>query len=491
MTTAPIHASAAPIQRTPSAEITAADTGSRGPLLVLICAAAKWLVISGVLALITSIQLFKPGFLADCSVLTHGRAEAMRESAFIYGWGANAGLAIALWVLARLGGSALRASNWVIVGTVFWNLGLLAGLVGIATGDATSISFLELPRYVQPLMLFAYGAIAVAGVLAWAGRRTEGTFASQWYAVAALFLFPWIFSVAQVMLLFVPVRGTLQAIVAGWYVQGAWTLWLAPLALSGAYYLVPKITGRAIPSYFFWTALSFWTLVVVGAWTGGRHLVGGPVPAWIPSVAIVSCSLLLFHYFMVFLNLRGAFGGGGVALKFVSFGLVAYVLGGFTDAVTSMRAVAKIIQFTHFAVAQQQLALSGAVSMLFFGAIYYLVPRVSGRAWASAAFVRGHFFLMVVGVLLLVVSLAAAGWMQGHALNEVTLVDGKPVLTSFSEIASRTQTPLMLAAAGNGIILLGSLVFAVNFLRTAFARTGVVPAAELLRPTSTMEAPAL
>ena len=491
MTTASIHASSAPIQRTPSSEITSADTGSRGPLLLLVCAAAKWLVISGVFALITSIQLFQPAFLADCSWLTHGRAEAMRESIFIYGWGANAGLAVALWVLARLGGSPLRAGNWVMVGTVFWNLGLLGGLVGIAIGDATSISFLELPRYVQPLMLVAYGAMAVAGVLAWAGRRTEGTFASQWYAMAALFLFPWIFSIAQVMLLFAPVRGVLQAIVAGWYVQGAWTLWLAPLALSGAYYLVPKITGRAIPSYFFWTSLSFWTLVVVGAWTGGRHLVGGPVPAWVPSVAIVSCSLLLFHYFMVFLNLRGAFGGGGTALKFVSFGLIAYVLGGFTDAITSMRAVAKITQFTQFAVAQQQLALLGAVSMMLFGALYYLVPRVSGRAWASAVLVRGHFFLTALGIVLLVVSLVAAGWVQGHALNEAAMVDGKPVLASFAEISARIQTPLMIATAANGILLLGSLMFAANFLRTAFSRTGAVPVADLLRPTTTMEAPVL
>jgi cytochrome c oxidase cbb3-type subunit 1 len=491
MTTAPTHASSAPISTATSGEITAADLSGQGPLLLLVLAAVKWLVISGVFALIASIQLFNPAFFADSFWLTHGRAEAIRESAFIYGWGANAGLAIALWVLARLGGAPLRAGNWVRVGTVFWNLGLLVGLVGIALGDATSISFLELPRYVQPLMLVAYCAIGVAGVLAWTGRRTEGTYASHWYAVAALFLFPWIFSAAQLMLLFAPVRGVLQAVVTGWYVQGAWTLWLAPLALAGAYYVVPKITGRAIPSYFFWTSLSFWTLVVVGAWTGGRHLVGSPVPAWIPSLAIVSCSLLLFHYFMVFLNLRGAFGGGGTALKFISFGLLAYLLGGVLDAVTSMRAVAKITQFTYFAEAQQQLALVGAVSMLFFGAIYYLVPRVSGRAWASAAFIRGHFFLTAVGIIALVASLAVAGWIQGHALNEATIVDGKPVVATFAEIAARTRTTLMMATAAEGILLLGSVIFAVNFMRTAFSRSAGVPASTLLNPPKTMEAPAL
>ncbi|HEX2852945.1 MAG TPA: cbb3-type cytochrome c oxidase subunit I [Opitutaceae bacterium] len=485
MTTAPTHASQPPVEGSASAEVTAIDSTARGPLLLLVGAAVKWLVIGSVLALITSIQLFKPAFLADCSWFTHGRAEAMRETIFIYGWAANAGLAIALWVLARLGGSPLRAGNWIGAGAIFWNLGLLVGLIGIATGDATSISFLQLPRYVQPFMLFAYGAIAIAGVLAWTGRRHDQTFASHWYAVAALFLFPWIFSVAQVMLLWAPVRGTLQAVVAGWYVQGAWTLWLAPLALSGAYYLVPKITGRVIPSYVFWTSLSFWTLVFVGAWTGGRHLVGGPVPAWIPTFAIGSCSLLLFHYFMVLLNLRHAFRGGSVALNFIAFGLVAYVAGGAADAVTSLRFVAKVTQFTHFIEAQQQLALYGGVSMMFFGAIYFLVPRVAGRVWASGALVRGHFFLTAVGVLLLVAALAKAGLTQGHGLNTASV--------SFAQIAADTRTSLLIATAAQGILLLGNLIFAFNFFHTACSfspsKSGV-PVTDLLRQPSTMEAPA-
>src|SRR5687767_6195397 len=92
-----------------SAEVISIDLQARGPLLLLVGSAIVWLVISGVLAVITSIQLHSPGFLADCPWFTYGRAHAMRESAFIYGWAANAGLGIALWVMARLGGYPLRA----------------------------------------------------------------------------------------------------------------------------------------------------------------------------------------------------------------------------------------------------------------------------------------------------------------------------------------------------------------------------------------------
>ena len=97
----------------------------------------------------------------------------------------------------------------------------------------------------------------------WRGRvgKTDGTFASQWYAVAALFLFPWMLCAAQAVLLWWPVRGTVQAIAAGWYAQGAWSLWLAPLALTGAYYIVPKVAGRVLPTYES-APLGFWTLIL-------------------------------------------------------------------------------------------------------------------------------------------------------------------------------------------------------------------------------------
>jgi cytochrome c oxidase cbb3-type subunit 1 len=470
MTTAP--------QAAATAEVTEIDATARCPLLLLLASALLWLMVSGVLALVNLVQLTAPGFLADCAVLTYGRTQAMQETVFIYGWAANAGLAVALWILARLGGAPLRSVNWVMAGTVFWNLAVVLGLVGIAAGDGTSHAWLHLPRYVLPLMLVAYSAVAMTGVLAWTGRRGQMTFAAQWYAVAALFLFPWLFSIAQVLLVFAPERGVLQALVAGWFVQGAWTLWLAPLALAAAYYLVPKITGRIIPSYDF-ASLGFWTLLFVGAWTGGRHLIGGPVPAWVATIAVVSCALLLFHYIVVAVNLRAAFSGGGsTVLKFVAFGLGSYLLGGVVDAATAMRSVAALTQFTYFSSAQSQLALSGAFSMVIFGAIYFLGPRITGRAWPSLALIRAHYLAAVVGVVGLVVALLGAGWIQGHDLQDPAV--------SFAVIAAHVRPWLLLATAAQAVLLFGNFLFAAHLVWLGAARS--VPAAGLFRPAPAMEA---
>ena len=134
-----------PTNAAASAEVTAIDSTARRPLLYLIGSGIVWLVISGIFALITSIQLHTPQFLADCAWFTHGRAQALRETAFVYGWAANVGVAIALWVLARLGGEPLRGRNWLFFGAVFWNVGVAVGLVGIAAGDMAGFSLLELP----------------------------------------------------------------------------------------------------------------------------------------------------------------------------------------------------------------------------------------------------------------------------------------------------------------------------------------------------------
>jgi cytochrome c oxidase cbb3-type subunit 1 len=443
---------------TMKSELTATDSSSRCPLLLLLFSGLAWLVIAGALSLLASVQLHSPGFIASCPFLTYGRTTVLAETSFVYGWLANAGLALALWVLGRLAGEPLRAQNWAIGGAIFWNLAVTGAIIGVAAGDATGFEFLGLPKYVQLTMLFSYAAIAVSGLLAWSGRLRQVSFAAHWYGAAALFLFPWILSISHVMLFVLPVRGVVQAIVAGWFAQSVWTLWMAPLVLTVAYYVVPKVTGKVLPSYEF-ASLGFWCLIFVGGLTGGRHLLGGPVPAWIPSVAVVSCALLLFHTVVVLLNLRGAFSGKGVALKFIAFGLTAYLVGAICDALTSFHGIAAHTQFTYFDEAQKQLALYGAASTILFAGVYYALPRITGKAWLSGGLVRAHLVLSIAGILLLIASLALASMTQSQGLLEASV--------PFSDITRNTRTWLAAASVAQAILLLGNLLFLLNFYGTS------------------------
>jgi len=445
-----------------SPEVGEIDRSARCSLSFLLVSSFAWLVFGGILALINLVQLHTPTFLADCSIFTFGRLQAMQETALIYGWAANAGLAVALWLLARLGGSPLRGANYVLLGGIFWSLGVQLAIMGIALGDQTSFAFLQMPRYAQPILLFAFAAVAAPGVLVWTGRRNETTYATQWYAVAALFLFPWFFSVAQVMLIFSPVRGVLQAVVAAWFAQNLFSLWLAPLAMAALYYLVPKIKGKVVPSYDF-AIYGFWSLLLFGTWMGGRHLIGGPVPAWIPTMGITATVLVLFHHMIVFVNLRGVFTpGGSTVLKFAAYGFGAYLLGAVVDVVISSRAFAVATQFTLFQQAQTHLGVA-AFSMIMFAAIYFLAPRLVGAAWPSAGLIRAHYVASAGGFTLLIASLAIAGWKQGVALNDASV--------SFEMIASQLRPWLLAATAAQALLIVGNLSLGIHFVRLFFTKS--------------------
>jgi len=464
----------------PKSEYTPTDAASSNPLLLLVFSGLGWLVIAGLLGLVAAVQAHSPDFLSHWRFLTYGRMVSMAETAFVYGWLANAGLGLSLWVLGRLAGEPLRAQDWVLGGASFWNLGVTGALIGIACGDRTGFDLLGLPSYVQLVLFAAYGAIAVSGLLAWSGRLRDVAFASHWYAAAGLFLFPWLLSIAHVMLFASPVRGVLQPIVAGWYAQSAWSLWLAPLFLAVAYYVVPKLTGRTLPSYEF-ASLGFWTLIFIGGFTGGRQLLGGPVPAWIPSMATVCCALVFFHVFIVTLNLRGVLLAPGVAAKFIGFGLLAYVLVGLGDTLTSFYGVALKTQFTYFAAAQRELALYGVASMVLTGGIYFALPRITGKAWFSGALVRAHLATSVLGVFVVLASLVLASVAQSR-----DLLDAK---VEFTTIVAQTKPWLEGVAVGQAILLLGNLLFLANAYLTACRILNISVPASFAAPAA-MEAPA-
>lgn len=191
--------------------------------------------------------------------------------------------------------------------------------------------------------------------------------------------------------------------------------------------------------------------------------------------------MVLFHYIVVTLNLRGALTGGGTSLEFISFGLLAYLAGAALDAVTSFRGLALVTQFTYFTTAQQQLALYGGISMLLFGSIYFALPRLTGRPWNSGSFARSHKVLAMVGIFLLVGSLAVAGLIQGTELSNAT--------TTFGEIAGRTRPWLLAVSVAQVLLLIGNILMLVNFLRSVcvLCCSGAASEAGSFRQPTTME----
>src|SRR5216110_329549 len=79
------------------------DASCRWPILTVFVGALIWLVLNSVLGLITSIKLHAPGFLANCSWLSYGRVSPAQTNALMFGFALQAAVAVAVWLLCRLG----------------------------------------------------------------------------------------------------------------------------------------------------------------------------------------------------------------------------------------------------------------------------------------------------------------------------------------------------------------------------------------------------
>jgi cytochrome c oxidase cbb3-type subunit I len=433
------------------------DASCRLPLVALFLGAAVWLVIGSAFAMVASIKFHAPAFLADSAWLTYGRVRPASVNAFLYGFSMPAGLGVTLWMLARLGRTRLALPGLVTTGALCWHLGVAAGIGGILTGGSTGFEFLEMPAYAARLIFVAYLMIVVWAVLTFHQRRERQLFVSQWFLFAALFWFPWTYSTADLLLLKSRVRGMAQAAIAWWYADNLLVVWLGLVGLAAVFYFLPKLTGRELHSRYL-ALLAFWMLILFGSW--GGIPASAPVPAWMTAASAVATGLGIVTVIAVALNVYGTLGGrcgelmSHPSLRFIGFGVVAYIVAGLLNAATALTEVSRVTDFTWFTVAKGWLNSYGFFAMVIFGASYYSVPRLLGVEFPFPRLVNAHFWLAAVGVSFIVVPLAAGGIVQGLKLQQ----PGVP----FIDIAHGTLPFLRWSTIGDLLIGLGHLMFLGN-----------------------------
>lgn len=407
-----------------SARRAAIDKSVKAPVLFLFLNAAFWLMASTILGVIAAVKLVDVDFLGTWSFLSYGRLQPAHINALVYGWGIPAGLGVMLWIMARRSGQELRfGKSLMMTAAVFWNIAVTVGILGILFGGNTSIEWLEMPAYIWPVLLASFL------VFAWPmarmfGRafRPEGFMVSTWYVLGACFWFPWIYITANVCLHCMPGLGSVGAAINAWYVHSLILLFFVPVGVGSAYYFIPKITGQPIASGQL-AKMGFWLLALLAGWTGVQRYMGGPVPAWMPSIGAATAVLLLVPVGVVGLNHhlttlgRHNLVATSPTLRFTFFGGVFYPVTGVVLALISTFWSGSTLQFTHAWYGFQMVAVYGFFSMSVFGAIYYIVPRLAGCEWLSVRLIRNHFWFSVYGVGTIVVTSIVAGAQQGADLN--------------------------------------------------------------------------
>ncbi len=476
--------SAAPIAEASPNEVTRSDVeqveralidaSTRVPVLMFYTSAIVWLLIGTLLAALTSFKLHMPDLLGGVSFLTWGRVRPAHMNTMLFGWASMAGIGTSIWLMARLSRTTLRHPLLLVAGAAFWNLGVLLGVGGILAGGSTGYEWLEFPPYAALVLFVAYSLVISWAILMFRFRRAGHIYITQWYLLGAFLWFPWLYGATQIMLFVAPVQGVMQAAVNWWFSNNLMFLWFGAMGLGAAYYMIPKVIGRPVYSYHL-AAIGFWTYALFASWTGMQRVVDGPFPAWMITASIAAAILSIIPVATVGLNhhmtMRGYFPlmRYSPTLRFTVFGAIAYTVFSLFGIFISLRSMAGYLQFTETSVAYSHLGLYAFFTMIMFGSMYYIVPRLVGREWRYASLIKLHFWASAYGIMLMILMLVVGGIAQGRDLNNAAL--------SFNE-STQSLLPYMRGRSISGILLtVAHFIFAFHFglMLLGLGRTASVP----------------
>lgn len=437
------------------------DASASTPVLTFFFFGLAWLLVATIFGFIASWKLQNPNVLADWQFLTYGRIVPAFNASFTYGWCSLAGMGVAIWLMGRLCRTPVRFPGALILGAIFWNIGLFQAVVGILIGKNTGLEYMEIPRPAAWMMFIGYFFVGIPGAALYKQRKTKAVYISVWYLLGAFFWFPWLFFTSHVLLGQPELRGVMQNVVAAWFASGLNNYWFTAIGLAAVYYLIPKVINRPIHSYNL-ASIGFWSWAIFGGLTAMTRLSGGPVPAWLVTLSISSSIMLIIPLVTVGKNFLKTMEGNyqmvyhSPTTRFTFFGAVIFCIATALSIIFSLRSSDSIVHFTMFNSAMNDLLLYSFYSMVMFGAIYYITPRLVGCEWLSSSLIKLHFLGSAYGGAMAVAVMLFAGLAAGsRALDENSL---------FSQILFNTKAYFSGRTIALFLVTIGHTAFGLHFL---------------------------
>ena len=416
--------------------------------------ATVWLLVGTAYGLLAAVKLYWPEAL-EFSIFSFGRIRPIHTSVVMFGWSSMALVGLALFVVSRTSKVPLHRPDIARIGMHLWNLAMVLAIVSLSMGRSQGPQ--EYRELIWPIMAIyaaGLGCNFFSAYFTLANRKPPEIYISNWYIFGA---FCWLTII--VVIAYIPFYqdGMGNIVIQGYYMHNAVGMWFTPMVLGITYYALPRIIGKPIYSYAlgalgFWTALLFYTLI------GAHHFIFSPVAWWVQTVAVLfSVGMMVpvwsgFGNF--FMTARGSWHRvrRSYPLIFMLVGIWGYALSSSQGTIESFRSANIYWHFTNFTVGHSHLAMYGFVTFCIWGAIYGLIPRVTGRGPSHAAMAT-HFWIAFVRGSLYVIAISIAGILQG-----ISWVDGESFIASVDAAA-----PMWMWRTIGGFMMVAShIVFLVN-----------------------------
>ena len=459
---------------------------------------AKWwigfslvaLVTFGTFGLITAIKFIVPGLFNGIDWLAWPRIRPAHVNGVVFGWLVPVAFGLYSYIIPRICGTKLYSEGLSKIAVVIWGIGVLVGTLFILNPWNTINPWLmtkgkEWEDYdVVSNVIITYAGLVMTYNLfrTIAQRRYRQIYVSLWYGMGFMtwmlfayvignwpgqaldYTFGPIFHLPKHYFGFV---GSNDANVNWFYGHAIVGLVATPAFLGIAYYFIPKSLNAPLYSHKL-SIIGFWTIATIYIWVGAHHMIYGPIPYWLQTVATIMSFLLFIPVVAAVTNFLGTMRGEmhqlrwNVPFKFLFSGTIMYFLVSAQGSFMALRPLSAVIHFTDFVIGHSHLALFGFATMFGYAGLYYAVPRIYKRPLYSEAIADWSFWFSLIGISVYVLSLSVAGYVQG-------LMWADPSIPFVQTVTA--MIPYWQARAGGGeFMVIGMILVAFNVYKTATAR---------------------
>jgi cytochrome c oxidase cbb3-type subunit 1 len=387
-------------------------------------AAVVALFISAIFGSLVALKFTYPDLLSQEAWLTWGRMRYDHTQGILFGWLGNAFLCTLYHMVPRLANRPVtsRRLGWLLF--FIWNfVVLLPGWILISIGAhhwlfaPQPLEWAEFP-IISDLFVVA-GLLLMSVQFVWPMVRVRvpgGLYVSAWYIIGGTVFTLFAYPVGNFVPALVP--GAQGAAFSGLWIHDAVGLFVTPFVLAIAYYVIPAATERPIYSHFL-SMVGFWVLFFIYPLNGTHHYVYSAIPMDVQKAAIVASAYLGMDVILVVFNQLMSLRGQAVTvavdvpLRFVWTGVIFYLVVSIQGSLQAMMPVNRLTHFTDWVIGHSHLAMLGFATFVAIGGIAHAWQRIP-KARYNAAAMGWAYWLLLIGLLLMVTDLTAVGLVQGE-----------------------------------------------------------------------------
>jgi cytochrome c oxidase cbb3-type subunit I len=430
-----------------------------------------WSILGMVAGMLAGFEFSFPDLIHNVPQLSMPHLRMFHVNTVAIGWLSMGYVGTMFYMVPSLTKTKLWSERLGNITMWAWNLLMAANFCTLMNGFTEGREYAELPAVLDVMVVGALILVALNIYMTVVNRKVKKLYVSLWYFLGSLFWFPLVFIIGQRT--FVALPGLNDAIVGWFYGHNILGMWFTTVGVGMMYYLLPRITQNPLYSHGL-SMLGFWGIALFYAPTGTHHILQSPVPEWLKAIAVISSIFLLVPVYTVltnfFMTMKGKWGMAvsDMPLRFAVTSAVFYLLTCTQGPFQATRWVNWYLHFTQWVVGHAHLALLGTFSFILTAAVYYGLPKVTGRQWHSQGLIRAHWWLKTSGFTLMMVSLTIAGLVQSAGWHH-----GIPIDQWSLEIR-----PYWFFRMLSGIMIVtGQLLFAYNTWKTLYTPQKVPVAA--------------